>query len=94
MSFWTYDFGAEGHRAYVTPMQGHGAPYRLTVLSADEREALISVGIPTVCRAVESALTFIEADGQRVPLRARQKWEAFARQIDMAGGWAFCPVAP
>lgn len=80
---WTFDFGAGGYRAFVSPMNGDGAPYRLTVAKGDD-EKMTSVGVPTVERAVESAVTFLRTEGVSLPAGARIGWEKFARSIDRA----------
>lgn len=78
---WLLEIGQGPLRAYIGPMDGRGAPYRMTITTPEGASALF-VGLPTVARAVEAFCTVSSGAGQAVPAGARAEWNASAARLD------------
>ena len=61
---WVVEFGVEGWRVRVAPMNRDGTgPYRMAVYNREGTEMMQRIGCITVCEAAEAAATFLAGYG-------------------------------
>lgn len=78
---WVLELEHASHRAFISPISGLRAPYRLHVVHPNGERSL-SVGLATMERAIESICTFVGGHGVRVPVGVRAAWVALAHKYD------------
>jgi len=81
ISPWVLELGHAHHRAFVSPMIGTRAPYRLQMIHPNG-EMSVFVGLATMERVVESLCTRVASCGEHVPTDVRAEWVALAHKYD------------
>jgi hypothetical protein len=78
---WVLELAHADHRAFISPMTGHSAPYRLQMIHPNG-EMSVFIGLATMERVIESLCTRVACCGGHVPIQVRADWNKLAMKYD------------